>query len=50
MEESVTAADWKTTLVEVGLGLLFVIKFGKFLVLEIWDVIRPLLRKLRSKR
>jgi len=43
MEESVTA-DWKNRLVHWGIAALFVLKFGKFLVLEVWDVIGPLFR------
>jgi hypothetical protein len=36
--------DWKTQLVTWGIGLLFVLKFGKFVVLEAWDVVGPLFR------
>jgi hypothetical protein len=37
--------DWKTDVVTSGLTFLFILKFGMFLVLEIWDVIGPLLRQ-----
>jgi hypothetical protein len=38
------ATDWKTTLVYWGVGFLFALKFGKFIVLETWDVIGPFFR------
>ena len=34
--------DWKTRIVYAGLFLIFIVKFGKFVVLEVWDVIGPL--------
>ena len=37
--------DWKGRVVTWGLSLLFILKFGKFIVLEAWDVIGPLFRQ-----
>jgi hypothetical protein len=34
--------DLKSQFVYWGITLLFVVKFGKFLVVEIWDVVSPL--------
>lgn len=33
--------NWKSRLVGYGLGLIFIVKFGKFVCLEIWDAIGP---------
>jgi hypothetical protein len=35
---------WKIRVVYWGLGFLFILKFGKFPILEAWDVIGPLFR------
>jgi hypothetical protein len=39
------SVDWKSRLVTRGLGLVFVLKFGKFVALEIWDVLGPLVHR-----
>ena len=36
--------SWKALIITWGITLLFILKFGKFLVLEAWDVIGPLVR------
>ena len=36
------ADSWKARIVTWGIAFLFILKFGKFLVLETWDVIGPL--------
>jgi hypothetical protein len=33
---------WKTRIVTYGISLLFILKFGKFVVLEAWEVVGPL--------
>jgi hypothetical protein len=33
--------DWKARIVYWGLGLIFLVKFGKFVMMEIWDAIGP---------
>lgn len=33
--------------ISYGLLALFILKFGKFLVLEVWDVVGPVVRWLR---
>lgn len=38
---------FKHQAITYGLLLLFILKFGKFLVLEAWDVIGPIVRWLR---
>lgn len=38
---------WKTHLVTWGITILFALKFGKFLVLEAWEVIGPLVQSIR---
>ena len=35
-------ADLKARIVYWGLTLLFIVKFGKFVLLEIWDAVGPL--------
>lgn len=37
-----TPTDWKARIVYWGLFLIFLVKFGKFVALEIWDAIGPL--------
>jgi hypothetical protein len=39
--------SWKALIVTWGITLLFILKFGKFLVLEAWDVIGPLVQAIR---
>jgi hypothetical protein len=41
--------DWKVDLVTWGLAFLFALKFLKFIALEVWDVLRPILQALRSR-
>ena len=38
------AADLKTRVVTWGLTFLFILKLGKFIAVEVWDVVGPFFR------
>jgi hypothetical protein len=40
---SAAKTHWEVRVVYWGLSVLFVFKFGKFIAVEIWDVVKPLI-------